>query len=503
VGCLKVAQIYTGSPLGLRHILKESTSEGHCYLPTDVLLEKSKFLLTTSEHILSESKLRSILMKLLNSEILRAGGLSESVYLPPFYRAEVTVAGLVRSMATTVGAVSTSRIWSKITEIEDWLYGGATTSRNKEDSPYLNSLLAAEDVGVVEGCPLYYRNDLGAERSDKSLGLNQDLSEEQLAALALFELNQIAIITGGPGTGKTFTLQTLMRRLSGTDVALVAPTGKAAKRLANVTGHEAKTIHRLLEWSVASCRFSRNQSNPLKEKFVVVDEASMVDLFLFNSLLKALPPLGKLLLVGDQDQLPSVGPGMVLRDLIHSELVPITKLTLIRRQQNDSDIITAAHQINQGITPKLQTVNNPFSFNSRSSDCLWLDAESPEQVAQEIVLTLSSLKTSGFNLRSSVQVLSPMKKGAAGTKNLNVLLQQYINPRYFAANELQIGDEIWRVGDRVIQTRNDYSTGVMNGESGEIVAVDKEEKKSPLSLREVCLRPILLLLLVTSYILML
>jgi exodeoxyribonuclease V alpha subunit len=426
---------------GLLHSLKESTAEGHCYLPMDVLLEKSTILLTTQEHIPARPLLYSILRQLLASGILVSGGLSGSVYLPPFYRAELRVAGLIRRMAAIVGSDSISRVRSNITSLENWLY-----------------------------------REAGGREAYFSLG--QVLSEEQKAAILMAESHQIAIITGGPGCGKTFTLKTLMRRLSGkADVALVAPTGKAAKRLTNVTGHSAKTIHRLLEWSIASGGFCRNQSNPLRENFVIIDEASMVDLFLFNSLLKALPPEGQLLIVGDRDQLPSVGPGMVLRDLIHAELVPTVRLTLIKRQQNDSGIITAAHQINQGITPELPKVENPIPFHSLESDCLWLDVESPEEAAREIVKTLDSLKDAGFDLMSTVQVLTPMKKGAAGTKNLNMLLQQHINPPSRLKNELRIDDEIYRLGDRVIQTRNDYNTGVMNGEEGRIVAVEKEPQK--------------------------
>ncbi len=426
---------------GLLHCLKESSSDGHCYLPMDVLIENSIILLSRAEYIPSQSTLHSILMQLIDSKNILEGASSKSIYLPPFYRAELTVAGNIIGMAAQRRHTDNIRLNNKIAELEHWLYSQAG---GREE--YLNQ--------------------------------KQVLSSEQKAALAMAELHQISIITGGPGTGKTFTLQALMRWFSGKfDVALVAPTGKAAKRLANVTGHEAKTIHRLLEWSMVAGRFDRNQSNPLKENFVIVDEASMVDLFLMNSLLKALPDSGKLLLVGDQDQLPSVGPGMVLRDLINSELIPITRLTLIRRQQNGSDIITAAHQINQGITPNRQIVLNQIAIDSRLSDCLWVEASSPEMASDEIIKTLESLKKHGFNLRRDVQVLTPMKKGAAGTNNLNTLLQSYVNPKYFENNELLLGEEIWRGGDRVIQTRNDYNTGVMNGEEGQIVAVDCEAKQ--------------------------
>ena len=425
------------SASGLLHTLKESSSDGHCYLPMDVLMENSIILLSRAEYIPLQTELHFIVMQLIDSKSMIEVASSKSIYLPPFYRAELTVAGNIIGM-TAQRRDHDIRLNHKITELEHWLYSQAG----------------------------------GRE---EYLSQEQVLSSEQKAALAMAELHQISIITGGPGTGKTFTLQALMRRLSGKfDVALVAPTGKAAKRLASLAGHEAKTIHRLLEWSMVAGRFDRNQSNPLKENFVIVDEASMVDLFLMNSLLKALPDSVKLLLVGDQDQLPSVGPGMVLRDLINSELIPITRLTLIRRQQNGSDIITAADQINQGITPNRQTVKNPIAIDSRLSDCLWVEASSPEMASDEIIKTLESLKNSGFNLRSDVQVLTPMKKGAAGTNNLNTLLQSYINPKYFENNELIFGEEIWRGGDRVIQTRNDYNTGVMNGEEGQIVAVDCE-----------------------------
>ena len=181
--------------------------------------------------------------------------------------------------------------------------------------------------------------------------------------------------------------------------------------------------------------------------------------------------------MGDPDQLPSVGPGMILRDLIHSELIPTTRLTLIQRQQNDSAIIAAAHQINRGTTPELTEIKHPISFDSLSSDCLWRNVESSQEAATAIVQTLSSLKDAGFNLMNAVQVLTPMKKGAAGTINLNILLQQYLNPPSLVKKELQIDSLIWREGDRVIQTRNDYYTGIMNGEEGRIVAVELEPTK--------------------------
>lgn len=168
---------------------------------------------------------------------------------------------------------------------------------------------------------------------------------------------------------------------------------------------------------------------------------------------------------------------MVLRDLIHSDLIPATRLTLIQRQQNDSGIIAAAHQINQGITPELTIVKNPIPFDSASSDCLWLEAESPMAAQETIIKTLASLENAGFDLMNMVQVLTPMKKGAAGTEKLNILLQQYMNPPSFGKNELRIDSSIWREGDRVIQTRNDYETGVMNGEEGLIVAVELEPQK--------------------------
>ncbi len=416
----------------IMHCLRESTQEGHCYLPFNILQEQAFTLLITDNYVPVQSKLDYLLEQLIAIEKLVEGEMSGSVYLPALYRTEIKVAKRVRAMmSSSVGN-------TRLEELEDWLI-----------------------------------QDAGGEDAYHYLGIK--LSPEQKKAILMAENHQISIITGGPGCGKTFTLKTLARRLKGrANIALAAPTGKAAKRLSNVTGFEAKTIHRLLEWSSQERQFCRTESNPLQADFVILDEASMVDIFLFNSLLKALLPTAKLVIVGDPDQLPSVGPGMVLRDLILSDLVPITRLTLIKRQQFDSGIVTAACQINQGITPTLPPAQN---FESAEHDCVWQEAPSPESVASQILRTLFSLKDAGFSLSEHVQVLTPTKKGAAGTANLNALIQGHINPPDFNKNELRLEEVIWRVGDRVIQTRNDYSTGVMNGEEGKIVKVELENAK--------------------------
>lgn len=416
----------------IMHCLRKSTQEGHCYLPFSILQEQAFTLLITDNYVPVQSKLDYLLEQLIAIEKLVEGEMSGSVYLPALYRTEIKVAKRVRAMmSSSVGK-------TQLEELEDWLI-----------------------------------QDAGGEDAYHYLGIK--LSPEQKKAILMAENHQISIITGGPGCGKTFTLKTLARRLKGrANIALAAPTGKAAKRLSNVTGFEAKTIHRLLEWSSQERQFCRTESNPLQADFVILDEASMVDIFLFNSLLKALLPTAKLVIVGDPDQLPSVGPGMVLRDLILSDLVPITRLTLIKRQQSDSGIVTAAHQINQGVTPNLPTAPN---YDFTEDDCLWLERSSPELAASQILHTLSFLKDAGFSLMDDVQVLTPTKKGAAGTANLNALIQGHVNPPNFNKNELRLEEVIWRVGDRVIQTRNDYSTGVMNGEEGKIVKVELENAK--------------------------
>jgi exodeoxyribonuclease V alpha subunit len=302
---------------------------------------------------------------------------------------------------------------------------------------------------------------------------------------------RLLILTGGPGCGKTFSTRTIVAlwKAMGKTIALAAPTGRAAQRLSEMAGQEAKTIHRLLEFDPNGMGFKRDRTNPLEADAIVIDEASMLDLFLAHCLFKAIPATAQLLLVGDIDQLPSVGPGNVLTDLIASAQIPVVHLTQVFRQAQTSQIVSNAHCINQGKFPKLEPVSN-----QPQSDCLWLGAPEPEAGVQAIQDLLSYLiPQMGFDPVREVQVLCPMTRGAVGTRNLNQVLQQLLNPPLLnPANpdakksgphkpggpklELHRGGQILRVGDRVMQQVNDYNREVFNGDLGQVVAIYLEDQ---------------------------
>ncbi|HAE61806.1 MAG TPA: hypothetical protein DCG38_05695 [Eubacteriaceae bacterium] len=278
--------------------------------------------------------------------------------------------------------------------------------------------------------------------------------------------NNISIITGGPGTGKTTIVSALLYIFQKQDklVALASPTGKAAKRLEEVTGHPAKTIHRLLEArfdkEFRSVRFFRNELNPLDEDVVIVDEFSMVDNELAASLLKALREDAKLIIIGDMDQLPSVGAGNVLRDLIESGVIPVTKLDVIFRQEETSGIIINSKLIKEG---KMVRFNN--------KDFIFHELVSPEQVVEEFVKELEKGKT-----LDDVQILTPMKKTDIGTLELNRLIQERINPPHPQKEEITYGSKIFRVGDKVMQTQNNYEKEIFNGDTGYVKRAYRDEE---------------------------
>jgi exodeoxyribonuclease V alpha subunit len=311
------------------------------------------------------------------------------------------------------------------------------------------------------------------ERFVNTTGMS--LSEQQRQAVELAASQRVLILTGGPGTGKTFTTRTIVAlwKAMGKSIALAAPTGRAAQRLSEMTRQEAKTIHRLLEFNPSTFEFKRNGENSIPASAVIVDEASMLDLFLANSLVKAIAPEAQLLLVGDIDQLPSVGPGNVLADLIRSGQVPVIRLNQVFRQAQASHIVSHAHQINKGQLPRFEPVSN-----QPKSDCLWLAAPEPQQGVQAIRDLISELVPQlGFNPERDVQVLCPMTRGEVGTRNLNTVLQELINPLKYSKTELTRGGITLRVGDRVIQQVNDYNREVFNGDLGFITAIDLEQQE--------------------------
>lgn len=288
--------------------------------------------------------------------------------------------------------------------------------------------------------------------------------------------SKVMILTGGPGTGKTFCISNIVAlwKAMGEKIGLAAPTGRAAQRLGEMAGLEAKTIHRLLEFSPATMGFKRDKDNPLPYTAIVVDEASMLDLFLAHSFMKAISPETKLLIVGDIDQLPSVGPGNVLSDLMQSNRIPVVRLTEVFRQAASSRIIQAAHSINQGRYPNLEPISD-----TPKTDCLWhkggTEAEHGLQTVCELLQGL--IPSLGFNPVTDVQVLSPMIRGVVGTRNFNQVLQNLLNPLQYSKPEVSRGGMTFREGDRIIQLKNDYNREVFNGDLGRIVKIDPVEQE--------------------------
>ena len=419
---------------GVLHVLYKASEDGHCYLPESQIIPFTKELLTTDEHqaesdaiaklaegianILSEMVTEQQLVKELDEEII--------YYKPTFYHSERHLAKLLQQKLETKLDVESDRVRS-----------------------WINRFTASNQI---------------------------ELSPQQYVAVETAAREKVMILTGGPGTGKTFVTRTIVTlwKAMGKKIACAAPTGRAAKRLSEMTGLEAKTLHRLLEFDPSKMGFKRDLDNQLNCSAIVVDESSMVDLFMAHSLLKAIPKDALLLMVGDIDQLPSVGPGNVLRDLIASEQIPVVRLTQVFRQAAESAIIRTAHQINNGQYPQLE----PVSMKA-NSDCLWhsggTEAEHGVQTICELIEHY--IPHAGFNPATDVQVLCPMTRGLIGTRNLNKVLQQLINPPAEYKEELVRGDSILRTSDRVMQLKNDYNKEVFNGDLGIVRAIDKTEKE--------------------------
>jgi len=301
--------------------------------------------------------------------------------------------------------------------------------------------------------------------------LDIDLATEQLKAVRSITQSKMMVLTGGPGTGKTTIINAIIKVFSHakTKILLAAPTGRASKRMSETSGREAKTIHRLLEYSPMEDGFARNENNPLICGLLIVDESSMIDTALLFHLLKAIPLGATVLFVGDINQLPSVGPGNVLKDIIASKLLPVVELTEVFRQSAESAIICNAHLINKGEIPPLE------SSKDRLSDFYFIRQNNPEKVAEMIVDLVKNHipRRFGFDAVNDIQVLTPMHKGAVGALNLNMCLQQALNTQKIF---LQRGDRKFLLYDKVMQIRNNYDKDVFNGDIGRIVLIDKEDR---------------------------
>lgn len=415
---------------GMLHVLGEASEEGHCFLPGDALVDRVVKRLAIEDHHPNPEQVSTLSQQMVvEGELIKTeapiAGLGQfGYYAPTFFGAEQKLAERVQQLLQQPLEVDGTRV-------QRWLDRFVETT----------------------GTPL---------------------SEQQRHAVAMAASQRVLILTGEPGCGKTFTTRTIvaLRKAMGKSIALASPTGRAAQRLSEMTGQEAKTVHRLLEFDPKTMKFKRDVDHPIPAQALVVDEASMLDLFLANSLLKAIALDAQLLLVGDTDQLPSVGPGAVLQDLIASEQIPVVRLTQVFRQAQASHIVSNAHRINQGHLPQLESVSH-----TPQSDCLWLGAPEPEDGVQGIQDLITDLLPSlGFDPASEVQVLCPMTRGAVGTRNLNTVLQQLINPPSPTKAELVRAGMTLRVGDRVIQKVNDYDREVFNGDLGVIAAIDVEEQ---------------------------
>lgn len=396
---------------GILYTLNKLSESGHCFAVREQLIDTAVKLLDVE----------SPELEITLDEMLRTGDVirdEEAIYLPPFYFSET---GCAKRLLNLLEA------------------------KREIDS----------DVNVV------------MEKVIRQTGISYD--EIQMEAIGTAFVSKVMVLTGGPGTGKTTTTLGIISayRESGAQIILAAPTGRAAKRMSEATGMEAKTIHRLLEYKPPE-GYQRNEENPLKGDVLILDECSMIDIILMYNLLKAVPEHMTLILVGDTDQLPSVGAGNVLKDIIESERVPVVRLTRIFRQAQGSRIIMNAHRINKGEPVDMR--------GGKDSDFFFAEEETNEGIVERLVkyCTVNLPKYYQVDALRDIQVLTPMQRGVTGAANLNQILQQAMNPEGPA---LRRGGTQYRLRDKVMQIRNDYDKEVFNGDIGTVVRVDLEDRE--------------------------
>ena len=424
---------------GILYTLLQASAEGHTYLPAEVLKERASVLLGVEKDMIEPQFSNLAVDKKL---VIKAKGEEKRVYALPYYYAELSCARMLHDL--------------NVKESEESL--GAKGER-------VRSLL-------------------------RSMEQEQGIQLDELQRQAVLESvkSGLMILSGGPGTGKTTTINTIIRffEMEGMDILLAAPTGRAAKRMTEATGYEARTIHRLLEISGAleegrNAQFERNEENPLEADVIIIDEMSMVDIHLFRALLSAVSVGTRLIMVGDVDQLPSVGPGQILRDLIESRAFPVVVLKKIFRQAGESDIVVNAHKINRG---------EEIELSNKSRDFFFLERNDVNVIYKHMIQLIKEKLPPYVEAKPyDIQVLTPMRKGNLGVIALNEILQKYLNPPSSGKKEYSAGERLFRKGDKVMQIKNNYQItweilskygipidkgmGVFNGDMGIVIDIDE------------------------------
>jgi len=416
---------------GILYVLHQLADEGHVYYPYEPLIEKCQEILQVDRDVIVKAfgtiaVNQQIVIEDLNEDIEEFRENNKAVYLAKFHLCETHIAARLRTLVNVPKSI------------------------RKIDS------------------------DKAIEWVQEQLAIT--LADKQVEAIRSAVEDKVMVITGGPGTGKTTIIHAILKIFSKlrVNIMLAAPTGRAAKRMSEATGHEAKTIHRMLEYSIQKGGFQKNEEHPLNGDLLVVDEASMIDTILMHHLLKAIAPGATFILVGDVNQLPSVGAGNVLKDVIASGAVPVVELNEIFRQARQSLIIVNAHKINSGLMPSLKP------SGSKLDDFYFIEQEDPEEVLK-IILDLVKERIPRrfqFDPAEDIQVLTPMHRGVVGAGNLNVELQRALNP---GEAGLVRGNASFRVNDKVMQIKNNYDKEVFNGDIGRITRIDLEAQQVSIS----------------------
>ncbi len=419
---------------GVIYVLHQLSDEGHVYYPYEPLITKCQDVLEVDREVIDKSLAflgdsGRIVIESLNRDAVDPRKNDKAVYLAKFHLSETSIVKRLKILIDTPKSVRE-----------------------------INSDKAVEWV-------------------QKQLAIT--LATKQVEAIQCAVEDKVMIITGGPGTGKTTIINAILRIFSrlGVKTMLAAPTGRAAKRMSEATGNEAKTIHRMLEYSIQKGGFQKNELNPLDCDLIIIDEASMIDTILMHHLLKAIPPGATFILVGDVNQLPSVGAGSVLKDIIESDMIKVVELNEIFRQAKESLIIVNAHRINNGLLPLFK------SSEQKLDDFYFIEQEDPEEVLK-IILEINRERIPrrfGYDPVNDIQVLTPMHKGVVGAGNLNVELQKTLNP---GESGVIRGGWEFRVNDKVMQVKNNYDKEVFNGDIGRIFRIDAENQEMIISFDE-------------------